>query len=491
MDIASVFEEVTMLVDVLIEGGIVLTMNPERRIIEDGSIAIQGNTIVAVGKKQEIRAKYPAPKKVMHAENKLVMPGLINTHVHLIGFPLAKGIRPGNYGYGNPFLQRAYNIFGSPYWNEDRYYLSGLLTCAEMIKNGTTSIVDCGTLVGSEGISIKVIEKTGLRANLALETMDIFEPPGYYIDEKRRKRFGTTQDNLRRMEKFIKERQNSCNGRVKTWACIMQPMNSSDDLIKGLRKLMDEYDIGMTTHANPMRPMTEVVEKAWGKPDTQRFADLGMLDHRCLLAHACDLNGKELMAVRDNHVNLSHQIFTSMNLAAGGSVFARFPQYLEMGINISLGTDDQCCCNHMDMFRTMNATFLVHKESQVDNNLWSPQTVLEMAILNGARSMLLENEVGSLEVGKEADIILVDLMRPEWVPWHKYNLIENLILSATGDSVDTVIVDGRIIMEGREIKTFSERELLTKVQSDIGSLLETLDFLGPEHPYPENLPPLW
>jgi 5-methylthioadenosine/S-adenosylhomocysteine deaminase len=360
-----------------------------------------------------------------------------------------------------------------------------------MIKGGTTAVVDCGTSVGSEEMAVKLVTESGLRAALALETMDIFDEPGYYIQERRRKRFGNTQENIDRTERFIKKYHGAADGRVNIWTNVMQVMNSSDELIKGLKALRDKYQVGMTIHANVMRPMTEVVEKAWGKPDTERLGDLGVLGPDCLLAHACDLNGKEVAMVRDTHTNISHQIFTSMNLAYGAAIFSRFPQWLEMGINISLGTDDQCCCNHMDMFRAMNATFLVHKEAQFDNNLWAPQTILEMATLNAAKSMMLENEIGSLEAGKKADIILIDLMTPEWVPWHKYNLIENLILSATGASVDTNIIDGKIVMEGRQIKTFDERKVLEEMQADIGELLETLDFLGPEKPYPENMPPLW
>jgi len=478
-------------IDILIERGLVMTMNPQRKIIENASIAIESDHIVDVGNSDELSKKYPHPKRVINAKNKLVMPGLINTHIHLIGFPVMKGIRPGNYGYGNPYLQRLYTILDNDYWNEEVYYLSGLLNCIEMIKSGTTSAVDCGTSVGSEEMAVKLITESGMRAVLALETMDIFDKPGYYIAERRRKRFGSTQENIDRTQKLIDKYHGAAGGRIYIWTSVMQVMNSSDDLIKGLKRLRDKYRVGMTIHANVMRPMTEVVEKAWGKPDTERLGEVGVLGPDCLLAHACDLNGREVMMVRDTHTNLSHNIFTSMNLCYGAGLFGRFPQWLEMGINIGLGTDDQCCSNHMDMFRAMNGTFLVHKEVQFDSNLWPPQAVLEMATLNGAKCMMLENQIGSIEVGKKADMILIDLMNPEWVPWHRYNLIENLVLSATGASVDTSIINGKIVMEKREIKTFNEKEVLEKIQSNIHKLVEKLDFCSPDRPYPENLPPLW
>ena len=277
--------------ELLIEKGLVMTMNPVRKILENGSIAVAGEKIIDLGSSEELRKKYPHPKKVIDAKNKLVMPGLINTHIHLIGFPVMKGIRPGNYGYGNPYLQRLYTILDNDYWNEEVYYLSGLLNCIEMIKSGTTSAVDCGTSVGSEEMAVKLITESGMRAVLALETMDIFDKPGYYIAERRRKRFGSTQENIDRTQKLIDKYHGAAGGRIYIWTSVMQVMNSSDDLIKGLKRLRDKYRVGMTIHANVMRPMTEVVEKAWGKPDTERLGEVGVLGPDCLLAHACDLNG--------------------------------------------------------------------------------------------------------------------------------------------------------------------------------------------------------
>ena len=477
-----------MQVDLLIEGGIVLTMDPQRRIIKDGAVAIQGNQITEVGKRDALRKKYPSPKRVIDSQNKLVMPGLVNTHGHLC-CSTAKGLIVGNYGYGNPWLQRTNDMLASPYWNEESWYQAALLTSAELIKNGTTSIVDCGTFRGAEEAAIEAVTISGLRAALGLELMDIFKKPGYWIPPERRKAFGSTRDNVKRVEDMIKKYHRSAGGRVNIWACLMQVMNSSDDLCKAVKNLVDRYETGVTVHSNVMRPMTEVVRQAWGMRDAERLAKLGVLDRNCLLAHSGDLNGDEVMLIKENRASIAHCIYTSMNLAYGTALFSNFAGWLQMGINIGLGTDAQICCNHMDMFRAMAATFLVHKEGKFDCNLWPPQTVLEMATLNGAKAMLLEKEIGSLEAGKKADILLIDLMRPEWIPWHKYNLIENLILSATGDCVDTSIIDGKVVMEGREIKTFDEKEVLEKAQQSVGELLETLDFLG--EPYPEKLPPLW
>lgn len=476
------------MLDILIDGGVVLTMDLERRILGDGAVAIEGDRIVEVGETDVLRRKYSAPKRVINAKNKLVMPGLIDAHVHL-GAALRKGVLPGNYGYGNPWIQRHFDLFRP--MNEERMYLSALSTCAEMIRGGTTTFIDCGTMGGLEDTTVKAVTESGMRAVLAMQAVDIFGPPGYTLPEKWVRLFGSAEDNIRRIEGLIQKYNKSADGRISVWGCIYQVMNTSDQLCRELKKLADKYKVGITTHANVMKPMAEVVIKAWGKTEIMRLYDNGVMDRTLLIAHATYLPGKDIAAIRDKKVSLAHCIFTSMGLGYGAALFANFPGMLDMGINVALGTDGVTCCNHKDMVRVMNSTFLVHKEAKFDCNLWPPQTVVEMATLNGAKALLLEKEIGSLEAGKKADLILFDLNRPEWVPWHKYNLIENLVLSATGDGIDTTIINGKVVMEGGEIKTFDVKELMGRVQKESEAYLEGIDYLGPEKPYPENMPPLW
>jgi 5-methylthioadenosine/S-adenosylhomocysteine deaminase len=415
------------------------------------------------------------------------MPGLIDTHTHLF-FTLGKGLVPGNYGYGNPWIQRCFDFYSHGRVTRENHYVSCLLSCAEMIRGGTTTFVDCPTLSGLESETVEAVTKSGMRGILGLGVMDIFEEPGYVSNKKR---FGSPEDNLRRVEADIKKFNKAADGRIGTWGCIMQTPNCSAELGTGLKKLVDKYGVGITVHANVMRPMTEVVVEAFGKTDILRLHDQGVLDRNCLIAHAAYQPGKDMAVVRETGASLAHCIFTSMGLAYGASLFANFPALVDMGVNVGIGTDGVTCCNHKDMVRVMNATFLVNKEGKFDCNLWPPETVVEMATLNGAKAALMENEIGSLEAGKRADIILFDLMRPEWVPFNKYNLIENLVLSATGASVETSIINGEVVMEGYEIKKFNEMELLEKAQKLGETFIQGVDFLGPEKPYPENMPPLW
>ena len=438
-----------------------------------------------------MRKKYTAPKKVINAKNKLIMPGLIDCHSHMHNH-ITKGMVPGNYGWGSPWLQRIAELHRADRYTEDRAYLSAMMCCLESIRAGTTTLIDPGTRRGAEEAHARAITESGIRGVMAMLAEDIFGPPGYERPESYIKMYGaTTDENIKRIESYIQKYNKTADGRLTIWTMLGQLQNASDKLYRMIKELADKYGVGLTAHANVVRPMVDTFIKAWGKTPIMRLYDNGALGPNVLLAHAAHMPGKDIMAVKETGTSLVHCIFTSMGLGYGATKFAHFPAMRDMGINIALVTDGALCSDHKDMVRVMCITFLAHKEGKFDVNLWPPKTAVEMATIDGARALGMEKEIGSLEPGKKADIILFDLTQPEWVPTHKYNLIENLVLSANGNSVDTSIINGKIVMEGREVKTFNAIELAEKVQKEAGPYLEGVDFLGTAKPYPDNMPPLW
>lgn len=479
------------MVDMLIEGGIVLTMNPAWKIFPNGAVAVKRDRIIEVGNTDDLRRKYETPKRVINAKSKLVMPGFIDTHNHL-HHGIMKGMNPGNYGYGKPWTVRAAELYAKGHYTAERAYLAAMMTCTEAIRGGTTTLIECGTPIGREDMHAKAIVDSGIRGILGVRGQDIFEPPGFVGPKEDINLYGATAEgNIKRIEDTIEKYNNTGDGRLGIWPCLMYIQNASDKLCRMCKELADKYRVGVTGHANSMRPTVEASIQGWGKTQIMRLYDVGALGHNVLLAHAAVMAGNDIMAVKETNTSLSHCPLASMALGYGACLFGHFPEMLEMGINVSIGTDAQTCCNHKDMVRAMNATFLAHKEAKFNNNLWPPKTVVEMATRNGAKALCMESDIGSLEPGKKADIILFDLTRPEWVPVNKYNLIENLVLSATGDSVDTSIVDGKVVMEGRIIKTFDMDVIVTTVQKESEVYFEGFDYLGTDKPYPENLPPLW
>ena len=479
--------------DILIEGGIVLTMNPEWKVLGNGAVAVEGDRIVDVGETDALKKKYPSPGKVIDARNKLVMPGLIDAHTHL-HHSIIKGMTPGNYGYGTPWLVRIGQLYMKGQYTPERAYLAAMFSCAEAIRSGTTTLIECGTPPGAEESHSRAIADSGIRGILGISAQDVFGPPGYTRPKEVIPVYGATpEENISRIEGVFQKYHNTADGRLGIWPSLFLVQNVSDRMCQMGKEFADKHHVGMTTHANTMRPMVETCVQGWGKTPVMRLYDNGALGENVLLVHCGHMPGRDTMAVRETKTNLCHCVFTSMGMQYGACILNNFPGMLDMGINIAIGTDGQTCCNHKDMVRVMNATFLVHKEVKFDCNLWPPKTVVEMATWNGAKALCLDKEIGSLEPGKKADIILFDLTRPEWVPVHRYNLIENLVMSATGDSVDTSIINGKVVMEGRVIKTFDMDRLVTEMQreGEAYSVAAATDFLGTEKPYPENMPPLW
>lgn len=479
------------MVNILIEGGIIFTMNPEWKVFPNGAVAVQGDRIIEVGDTDNLKKKYPSPKKVINAKNKLVMPGLINTHVHL-HLELIKGMVPGNYGYGDPWMIRIGGLYMKGQLSKERAYLSSMLGCVEAIRGGATTLIDCGPPPRFEEIPAKAIADSGIRGVVAVRAQDLFGPPGFVGTKEDMELYGSTaEDNIDRIETLIQKHNNTADGRVSIWPCLFYMPNASDKLCVMCKELADKYKVGVAGHANVMRTTVEVSLQGWGKTPIMRLYDNGALGRNVILAHAAHMSGKDMLAVRETDTSLAHCVLTSMGLQYSSCLFGHFPEMVDMGINITIGSDAAVCSNHWDMVRVMNATFLAHKETKFDGNLWPPKVVVEMATRNGAKALCMEEEIGSLEAGKKADIILFDLTRPEWVPVHRYNLIENLVLSASGDSVDTSIINGKVVMEGRVIKTFDMDKLVAEAQKEGEAYLEGVDFLGTEKPYPENMPPLW
>jgi len=477
--------------DILIEGGIVLTMNQEWKVFPDGAVAIEGDRIVDVGDTKRVKRKHPAPKKVINAKNKLVMPGLINAHVHLHhGF--FKGMVPGNYGYGNPWMVRVGELYMKGQYTKERAYLSVLMSCAEAIRGGATTIIECGPPPQFEETHAQAVADSGLRGIIGVRAQDVFAPPGFVGTRKDMELYGvTTEGNISRIEDLIKKHHHKGDGRIGIWPCLFYIPDASDELCARCKELADKYKVGVCGHANTLKPMVEESTQTWGKTEIMRLYDSAALGPNVLLAHAAVMSGQDIMAVKETGTSLAHCVFTSMGLGYGSGIFGHFPEMMEIGINITIGSDGPTCCNHWDMVRVMNATFLVHKETKFNNNLWPPRVVVEMATRNGAKGLCLEKEIGSLEPAKKADIILFDLTRPEWVPVHRYNLIENLVLSVSSDSIDTSIINGKVVMEGRVIKTVDVDKVVAEVQNGAEPYFEGSDFLGTEKPYPENMPPLW
>jgi 5-methylthioadenosine/S-adenosylhomocysteine deaminase len=455
---------------ILIKNGFVITQDKTRRLIEKGAVLVKGDRIEAVGDTEKLsQGKFDA---VIDASEKLVMPGLVNAHVHLHS-PLSRGLLDDVECVA--WIVRTFSGY-YPQVDEERYYLNTTLCCLEMIKTGTTTFCDCGTIPIIEKAALDAALASGIRGVLGRSVMDIYDPPALTgIPEFRRE---TTDKALSRTEEFINQCRSRGDGRIIPGITLLQVPNGSDALCQGVKELHRRYSIGLQTHASVTEAMVSITKQRFGQRDIERMASQNLLGPHFLAAHAGWLDGKEMWLLKESNSNMAHIPSSSMHGAYGSISRGKFPELVSMGVNVALGCDGASCSNHFDMIRQMYLTATTHKEARLDPELFTCQQVLDMATLNGARALGLEKEIGSLEVGKKADIVILDLMKPGMVPYARQNLVSNLVYSATGNCVDTVIVDGNLVMEAGELKTIDERKVLSQAQEEFKKVLKKIDWVS-------------
>jgi 5-methylthioadenosine/S-adenosylhomocysteine deaminase len=450
-------------VDLLIERGIVLPMTGEDELIWDGAVAVDSGRIAGVGPREELGRRYEA-REVIDAHEHLVMPGLVNTHMHLFG-AFARGLV--NDLSFTPWIQKKFYVT-SKGLNPDNYYLGTQFTSLEMLKTGTTAFLDCGTYQGLEEPAVRGVEAAGIRAVLARAMADVNDELAEHLSRSDQ----VTRENLEHAEEFITRFDRAADGRVRAWPCPIQVTSASDALCTGSMELAERHDVGVVTHSNVDREDIEAHGLRFGSRPIERFESLGILNRRFVATHMAWLSEREQELVKNRRVAAIHCPSASMKGGYGALSRGCFPELIRDGATVGLGTDGPAAACFLDMFREIHLAATGHKEARLDWTLISPYQALEVATIGSARAMLLEDEIGTLEPGKKADVILLDLMRPEMVPWHEDNLLANLVYSATGSIVDTVLVDGRVVVRDGEILTVDEREVVRAMQREAPRFVE-------------------
>ena len=442
-------------IDILIENAVVMPMDASKSLLPDGVVAIKGKDIIDVGSSVELKGKYEATRKI-NGKNKLVMPGLINGHTHLSG-GLARGMIDDL--SLTPWIQKAFYLT-SKALDEENYYISTMLLCLEMLKTGTTCFADCGTVEGLEQAAVSAIEKIGMKAVLGRTVMDVADvhASSYHRGE------ATTEESLAKGEEFIRTWNNAADGRIQAWLCLMLVPSVSDKLCVGASELVRRNNVGILIHASVTPAEVELCVEHYGLTPVQRLYQLGALTPNLVTAHAGWITDHEMQLLKETGSSLIHVPSSSMKGAYGSLSMGKFPELVSIGVNVGLGSDGAPSSSFQDMVRVINLVAAGHKEVRLDPRIMPPDVVIEMATVNNAKALLWSDSIGSLEKGKRADMVLFDLMRPEWIPWNEKTIISNLAYAASGHSADTVIIDGEIVMEGGVVKTVNEKEILEKAQ---------------------------
>jgi len=437
---------------ILIKDGLLVTMNPERLVIENGAVAVDGERIVDVGSTKDVEARQHADI-VVEARGKIVLPGIVCAHTHLYG-ALLRGA-PLKIKPPGDFIEALHRVW----WpcdealTERDAYASALAAGVDMITTGTTCFADTfsgpNCIHGSLSAIARAVEEIGMRGVLAFETTERNS-----AEEGRR--------GLDENQRFIKEVNEKGSKLIRGMYSLHASFTVSDEIIVEARKRATRDKAYMTIHTSEgLVDLYHNLER-YGKRTVERLRDLGVLGRDVVLAHCVHLDEGELDIVAEKGCGVAHNPMSNMLNAVG---VAPVPDMLRRGIAVGIGNDGYI----FDAFENMRSAFLVHKLQRRDPRLMTPLEILEMATINGAKLYGLDEEIGSIEKGKQADIIVISSDSIP-TPLNTETAAGHIVNSVRGADVETVLVAGRVIMDRRVLKTV-DREKANSVAGQAAQAL--------------------
>ncbi|MEM2897638.1 MAG: amidohydrolase [Candidatus Bathyarchaeia archaeon] len=438
--------------DLIIKNGILITMDKERRILKDGAIVVEKNKIVDVGKTDELEKKHRVDRKI-DAKGMIVMPGLVCAHNHMFAYLLRNMVIAPPIGldtsetFGKRLTTWYWPKFEDTCTKEDAY-AGALLMSADMLKNGITCTAD--TLEAPNAIpealemTAKAVEKTGMRAVLTFEASE-------------RLSIENGELGLRTNLEFLKKWNVKKDSRIKGRLCVHTAFSCSPEYLIKTKKIATENDSGILIHVAQSPYEVEFIRENYGKRGSIFFLnDLGFLGPDVLAAHCIYVSDEELDIISRTGTKVAFNVLS--NMRAGNGV-APILKLLRRGVTVGLGLDGDWA----DVFELMMCTNYLLSVYHLQRNILKSEKLVEMATIDGARALGLENEIGSIEVGKKADIILIKVARDvHFAPVEDYmHLVANYV---RGPHVHTVIVDGNVVVENRSINTVDEEEVIQKAE---------------------------
>lgn len=436
--------------DTIITDALVVTMDDDRRVISDGAIAIAGGRLVAIGKTADIVREWRSDD-VIDGRRFVVTPGLVNTHVHITGEPLTRGFVPDD----TPFIENVFEWLTpihTHYTPEDEH-ISAQLAALEMLKSGTTAFLEAGTVRFIDPV-VEALGEIGIRARVGPWAWDLV--PHYDALKM------DTATAIAALEDSMSRYGSVHDGRVQAWPIVIGHTCCSDELWTAAKQLSVDHGTGFSFHMSPAQMDVDGFMESFGQRPMVHLNELGVLGPNVILTHAVHVDDTEIQILADTGTSVSHCPTTALKVSYGVTQIGKFPEMVAAGVNVAIGTDGNNASNYHDLMR---ATYLVaglFKDARRDATMFPAEDAFAMATRNGAKGLQAFDEFGSLEVGKQADLVLHDTNRPEWRPLH--NVANQLVWSADGRGVHTVFVGGRRVVEDYRCTTIDEDDLLRRAQ---------------------------
>lgn len=441
-----------------IKNAFLITMNQTRDVYKKGSILIEEDKVIAIGKVDESLVDKSA--EVYDMEGKIIIPGLINTHVHT-SQQLGRGIADDV----NLLVWLQERVW--PYeacLDYEDCLISSLACCVELIKSGVTTFLEAGGQY-VEAMA-EAVEKTGVRGCLTASVLDC----GFIgMPDKWTKK--TLDEQLDYQHSLYQKFNNSAEGRVKVWLGLRTIFNCSDELIVKTKQLADELKTGIHMHVAEVYQEKDYVMNKLGSSGTiSHLHKLGVLGPNLHAVHAVWLSEEEIDLIKQYDVKVCHCPCSAMKVTLG---FSKVVDMLAKKIPVSLGTDGAPSNNQMSILRDMFLAAVIHKGKSLLPEVMCAEDILEMATINGAKCALMEDEIGSLEVGKKADLVVLN---PDFI--HSlplYNPISSIVYSFDSQNVESTMCNGKWLMLNRKLLVIDESALLLKVKKHAESIKEKIN----------------
>lgn len=448
-----------------------ITADRDDRVVRDAALLIEGTKIIDVGSTDEVRARLDGtePETVVDGRNRGVTPGFVDAHVHLseslsrAAFPDILSTRAWVFHWAKPFYAHV---------DEADESISVLVGTAEMLRSGTTCFLDMGAQ-NDAGLTARVVERVGIRGVVARHAADVRPtqaPPGWSETMMDHHFFPDHKVALEALEHTVKEWNGYADGRVRCWVNIEGKEPCSLALHIGARELAESLGVGTTYHIASSLEESNVSQQKYGMWPVTRINQHDGLGPNLVLAHAVALTGDEVGMLADHGTSVAFCPSTSLKLAKGATDIGKYPEMIEQGVTVGLGTDGVSASGNLNLHRQIHLMAGLFKDSRRDASIVGARKAIRMATIEGAQALGWDDEIGSLEVGKQADLVFFDLEHHEWTPFGDPE--QALVWSASVASIDETWVAGRAVFADGRVQTIDESELRAEAHQRAAAIVD-------------------
>jgi cytosine/adenosine deaminase-related metal-dependent hydrolase len=449
----------------LIDGlSFVLTVDADDTVLRDAALLVEGGRIADIGPSAEVRARLGdrVPGRVIDGRRMGAVPGFVDGHVHLSEtlsravFPDVLGTRAWVFHWAKPFYAHV---------GDEDEKVSVALGATEMLRSGTTCFLDMGAQ-NDAGLTARAVADVGIRGVVGRHAADVKPetiPPGWSQEMVDHHFFPNAQVALEVLEQSVRDWNGYADGRIRCWVNIEGKEPCSLDLHLGARELAERLGVGTTYHIASSIEEAQVSERKYGSWPVTRIDKAGGLGPNLVLAHAVALTDDEVAAIARQGTSVAFCPSTSIKLAKGATNIGKYPELMDAGAKVCLGTDGVSAAGNLNLHRQIHLMAGLFKDARLDPTLVGARQALRCATIDGARALGWDDEIGSLETGKQADFVLFDLDHHEWTPYA--DPLQALVWSVSPASIAQTWVAGRQLFVDGRVTTVDERELRAEARA--------------------------